>query len=202
LIKGEVQLANTDKALAARTGPVPIPTDRPRGFVAERIIVRELYRDQHDIPRYRLIDRRKKFVRYSHFYRLVAQVAGHDDSWRGSLDAEEPEGHVLNIPVYLPSYIVLKINENLGPFSWPGIELTSPNDAYGELRYVTRDGVVSADWPDEECWAIYFAALLRTGTVQGPYRQGLNYWPAKRKLHDPIDPDIRYPGNGGQIDEP
>lgn len=194
-------MENAGKALPAR-GSAPISTHRPPGFVAERIIVRELYRDQHDIPRYRLIDRRKKFTTYNRFHKLVAQVAGHDDGWRGRTDPEEQQDHPLDIPVFLPSYLVFKVNEDLGPFAPPGIDLTSPNEAYGELRYATRDGTISADWPDEPCWAIYFAALLRTGTVQAPYKQGLNFWPAQKRGGDPIDPDIRYPGNGGQIDEP
>lgn len=201
---------DNDNEAPARTGPTPIPTDPPEGFDPQRIIVRELYRDQHNKPRYRLVDRRRRYISDTRFRQLVARVAGRDD-WHGTTDNEEPEHHVLNIPVYLPSYIVVKINDNLGPFSPPGIELTSANNAYGELRYVTRAGVISDQWPDEGCWVIYFAALLRTGSVHGPYRQGINYYatqglypPGEEAAYarEPIDPDIRYPGNGGQIDEP
>jgi len=49
------------------------------------------------------------------------------------------------------------------------------------------------------CTGVHFSARARRdGTQTAPYFQPLWYYPMRRRGRRPLDPDIRYPGNGGQ----
>ena len=85
-------------------------------------------------------------------------------------------------------------------FKDPGIYLKSQSSNYGGLRYVDRDGP-HENWVPN-CRVIYFAAKHVRGNSRDPYIQSFEYDvdPAARFV--PIDPDIRHPGNGGQVVDP
>ncbi|MEI9851858.1 MAG: hypothetical protein WDN24_14640 [Sphingomonas sp.] len=117
-----------------------------------------------------------------------------------------PEDGPLTIPVRADSYIVVSIKGNLFfPYfssTLPAIELADSNmaeppsgDLYGELRHHDpATGQFSAK-PCANCQYIYFSAAANQ--THG-YEQKFNYCvlDARGTIHF-IDPDIRYPGNGG-----
>ena len=180
----------------------PISPDPLRSFEPMQIIVRHIFSsDDNPKPHYRQIDMPKRYYGRDHLRRLVRTVATSND-WHGTNDREEEIP--LDIPVYQSSYIVLKMDEQFGGFAPPGVTLLNENEAYGELRYVDEAGKILPTWPTSgTCPVILFAARLRTGVPNRPYKQHLNYYPVKSaRGFVPIDPDIRYPGNGGKIDEP
>jgi len=176
----------------------PIPGE-PLKIAIDQILVRELHREKGKEPRYRRIDRPVQFCGDTQLRRLVRKVA-RSSSWEGEFDKEER--HFLDIPVYKSSYIVIKVSEYYESFVPPGIDLAWKNDAYGEIRYVDDEGNISDKWPTSRpCKVIYFKARLKTGTYNRPYIQSINYYTLKdrkSKNRGRVDPDIRYPGNGGQ----
>jgi hypothetical protein len=175
----------------------PIPTESPLDFQADQILVREIVWSQSQDNHYRWIDRPKSFASDASLRSLVRRIAT-SDNWHDESDYEER--HVLDIPVYRDSYIVLKMGQPYQSFMEPGVCLNTESAFYGGLKYVSDDGTISSNWPSARaCKVIYFEALARTGTSTRPYTQGITYHPTggSRGVR-PIDPDIRYPGNGGQ----
>jgi hypothetical protein len=73
---------------------------------------------------------------------------------------------------------------------------------YGELRYLDRNGDIHETYV-QNCKTVYFIADVRRGPA-GEYNQHFNFNilpPPVRATGEVkltlIDPDIRYPGNGG-----
>jgi hypothetical protein len=139
------------------------------------------------------------------FAALITDIARHGYS---SLRFDKPEIHPLDIPVARDSVIIVQLPPDGGhKFIAPAIFLRKVagqcrTDLYGGLRYVDDQGNASTV-PPENCKLIYFFAMFQPDTPAGPYIQPFLYnpFPARIRL-TVIDPDIRYPGVGGNTAEP
>jgi hypothetical protein len=180
-----------------------IPTEPLQDFRADQILVREIDWSKARGNHYRWIDQPKPYTGDDDLMSLVRRVAT-SDNWHDDVDYEER--HLLDIPIHRDSYIVLKMDRHYGHFVEPGVTLNWPNNIYGGRRQVSELGTISSTWPtDGVCKVIYFQAEVRVGTSTRPYIQGISYhppedisFPLDYEDRRPIDPDIRYPGNGGQ----
>lgn len=195
-------MAKFNKVAAAReddycTLSAKIPDD----FVAKQIIYRELVPQPNlDDSFYKDIDKPTRF-KAQKFDQWIRRIAGRG-YWHNDYDLEED--YPLDLPVWKSSWIVIQLALNSRrTFSNPAVKLKTEDrycleHLYGGLRYVDGAGNAHEEWIPN-CTMIYFAAILQKGDGRHAYKQGLNYYvdPGQVRLV-PIDPDIRYPGNGGQ----
>ena len=182
----------------------PIITDdidiEPEQIIYRKIIVNTANPDDSEyenifVPR---------FLPPGTFSAMIREIALHGYS---SLRYDPKEDHKLDIPVARDSIIIVQLPPLGGhKFIAPGIRLRKQSgqcrtDLYGGLRYVDDQGN-STVTPPNNCKLIYFFAKFQPGTVANPYIQPFLYdvYPTPIRL-TVIDPDIRYPGNGGSTAE-
>jgi hypothetical protein len=120
-------------------------------------------------------------------------------------DTDEDEDLPLSIPVRRDSYILLTTRNNaVFPYfstERPAIDLAEnpqnppTGDLYGELRHYDRATDSFSATPPKDCQFAFFsvAAHQVNGYVQ---KINFNVVDARGTTHS-IDPDVRYPGNGG-----
>lgn len=194
----------------------PLRSDDLLDFRPEQILYREIFipedpRNEPEKIRYERIDKPSKF-RPDLFERIL---------WRASEyryarnDDDDEEDHYLDIPIYIPSIIIIQISKtSQSTFAEVPVKFEArgdgcPDHLYGGLRFVGEGGQASKDW-FAGCKLIYFCARAPHGSLGDPYRQALCYY-VDRSVRlfqiDPdtseeIDPDIRHPGNGGETTQP
>lgn len=127
-------------------------------------------------------------------------------------DYEEDEP--LSIPVRADSYIILSTRGNqIFPYfsaTGPGVTLAGSThdeppaaDIFGKLRhYDPRGAGAFTAAPCANCQFVYFSAAVNEieDYVQKLYFNVLELQRMGRTVPHSIDPDIRYPGNGGEVD--
>ena len=148
--------------------------------------------------RYSEIDAPRKLRSTINIERFATQIARHGYE-PGSYDW--PEDFNLDVPIYRDSWIIVLISRRSeAAFRNPGIYLKSQSQYYGGMRYVDDNGPHKA-WVSN-CRVILFAARFVQGSSSNPHIQSFEYDVDPVARFVPIDPDIRHPGNGGQVVDP
>ena len=180
-----------------------LDVDAPENFEATQVIYREI-----------------AFFNGSHFRFVDKPQPINVETWTGIEDhvrniiqngytpgtADLRENKPLAIPVRADSYIVLSVKGNvifpyfsdLGPAVdlKPGNPAHPPADSlYGQLRHYNAETDTFTAEPCAQCEYVFFSAAV---SMTAGYSQEL-YFNVLDAAGTPykIDPDIRYPGNGG-----
>jgi len=183
----------------------PINDETPHGFLAEQYIYRRLGFNcesmtfVYDIIKKPIVEGDDGFGNIVQFARNI--LAGNPVQ----KDDDNPELKPLDITVSRHSYILLELPEGwsfTAAVGEHGVTLgnypttTANAAAYGELRYVTPTDLQPHPIPG--CRMVFFKAINQAGSEEDPYLQPLNFSIFLRDgMAVVIDPDIRFPGNGG-----
>lgn len=180
-------------------------------FTPIQIIYRQLIVNPNNwnLSRYKDIFVPKQYRNPSSFRNLIRKIA--IDQYY-SPNKDEEEDCPLDISVYRNSIIIVQLPwSDIYRFKPQPVLLkkhartgTCRHDLYGQLRFVdSRGRAHERPLPLEDSTLIYFRVAFQDGTTARPYIQPFVYDIDKAPLRlTAVDPDIRYPGNGGAPAEP
>jgi len=187
------------------TGTISIPTNILPTISPIQIVFRELYLINSGTKiRYSRIDRRIPWQNLKH--KNINDVIKNIGSYIGKkIDQDPAENNPEDIPIRYPSYLILSIkNSETHTFSESTNAVTLINrdyiNCFENLIHVDANGA-SSNGPIGKCRLVVLSVSpLPDGAAQ-PIALNFNNG---RDLLISVDPDIRYPGNGGAVvgDEP
>lgn len=134
------------------------------------------------------------------------------DDYHNTTIHQEPvdEYKVLSIPLRVSAYMIFSISQDLGWFFDPkklGVTLGNTTDGtvnkglYENLWHYDEDRGVFSLLPIENCRTVAFSAMPLPPKPGEDNVQPINFNLIDTKLTPvTVDPDIRYPGNGGTFD--
>jgi hypothetical protein len=185
------------------TGTTPIPTNALPTILPAQIVFRELYLINNDTEiRYSRIDKRIPWKKLKH--NNINDVIKNIDKYiKKSIEQDVSEKKLEDIPIRKPSYLILRIKDT-EPHDFSritgAVTLLDESfiDYFENLVHVDVNGQLSTTPPSTKCRLVVLSVrpLPKKGDSQAI---ALNFNNDRGQLIS-IDPDIRYPGNGGAID--
>ena len=183
-------------------------------FIPRHIIYRRMAKDPREGGSYYFESRYRPIPLREVYHRDLESFIKNRADYAARYEGDAEEDFPLDIMVSSDSYVVIEMAESMKNTFDPdparkGITLGRyfdddrqlAEDLYGNLYFVRDDGTI-LETPEANCRMVCFRARANILPANGVYRQPINFNPtneAKFVMVDPIDPDIRYPGNGEDV---